>query len=427
MYLTGFLNSYCHPQSITPIVCSEMKTFLFFITVLSCSFLFAFEPSKSTYQGATLGCSSERDIICDIPNNMTGESLLALTRAYYAQHLRNIGTERIFTIAERRVLLYTLYAELCNAAALWTGLICLYDGDEKEFTYACGASSVDECYGYPTDRNAFIALWRRYDMKSFASSSIYQAYVKGMKTVLFDNFRFEGEDRKTKAKVQLPTDVDFVIIRRLLSETALNNTYNFLYLEEKYNKDAVLWDHYWYILKSNNFRKQWSDLRRYYQDINRRLTEYERILEAQANMSHEDVSTMLVAQKLRDEWTKQINEIRARLHRCVYDAPYTLLVTKATHEVVLWLSSSDSQSILSSLGRWFERTDDAVLSCKEIVYYCQSQLTDADDVMANLTTVLAVKQTGRFITVLKMALGSSAYVATMEQSKLLKQMEKIFQ
>lgn len=401
-----------------------MKLFFSSALCILTTSLLAFSPSQCTWQGATVGCSSPRGIILDIPPNMTGESLLNLTRAYYALHLRPHGTSRIFTIAERRLFLYTLYAELCNASALWTGLICLYENDEKEQNYNCGVS-VNNCYGYVVDREHFLSLERRYTMKNFMALDSYRMYVKGMRQVLFDDFNFEGEHGSTGARVRCPTDIDKKIFQSLLFTAALNNSEDFRYLEKNYNKDAVLWDHYWYIVRSNAFKQKWGELRRYYQEINKRLTEYETILDAQASMLHEDISLMQITQKLRNEWGEKIRDTRVRLHRCVYDAPYTLLITKSTHEVANSLGSTDSQSLLSTFDRWFARSDRDIQYSRNVFFNFQDKLLDAEDVMSNLTTTVAIQQTGRFITVLKMALGREAYAATVEQSKLLKQMEKV--
>lgn len=399
---------------------------LFFTSAL-CLFGFsilAFSPTQCTWQGATVGYSSPRDIILDIPPNMTGEALLNLTRTYYALHLHPYGTTRVFTTAERRLFLYTLYAELCNASALWTGLICLYENDEKEQNYNCGVP-VNDCYGYVVDRDHFLSLERRYAMKNFMTLDSYRIYVKGMRQVLFDNFNIEGEHGSTGARVQCPTDIDKKIFQSLLSTAVRNNSEDFRYLEKNYNKDAVLWDRHWYIVHSNAFKQKWGELRRYYQEINKRLTEYETILDAQASMLHEDISLMQITQKLRDEWGKKIRDTRARLHRCVYDAPYTLLITKSTQAVAKALGSTNSQSSLSTFARWVTRSDRDIQHSRDVLFNFQDKLLDAEDVMSNLTTTVAIQQTGRFIIVLKMALGREAYVATVEQSKLLKQMEKV--
>ena len=55
------------------------------------------------------------------------------------------------------------------------------------------------------------------------------------------------------------------------------------------------------------------------------------------------------------------------------------------------------------------------------------QLADTEDVMENLTTKVANLQTGRTIELLKAILGTSAYNGLLEQSKLLKRMQRVAQ
>ena len=372
-----------------------------------------------TYHGSTIGTISETEICFDLASDAKLEELSFLFQSYYERYLNPKGKEALFTPAERRMLLLCTYVEMCNLSGLWTGLLCVYDGDEAT-KYNCG-SPFDELIGYWIDREKMSSIRSRFHMKQYTEMENYAHYVLAMRKVLITDYQFQ--DKETGK--QLPTDVDLEILKRLCESVARDRVEDFRYLERNFNAEAVLWDDYFYILKSEGFKQQWAHLRRYYQSRNTYLINLENTFNTQRQFSSDDLEVNALVNKLDEAWCQEIRKLRALLHRCVYDVPYCLLVAKATHFISRRLTSSESNSILGSIGRWALRDDNEIRRARAYFLMCQGQFTDTEDVMRNLTARQSIILTGRLIEVLKMAMGKDAYNGLREQSKLMKEMEKI--
>ena len=106
-----------------------------------------------------------------------------------------------------------------------------------------------------------------------------------------------------------------------------------------------------------------------------------------------------------------IETTRVRLHRCVYDAPYCLLVTNFCR-------------LLEPASSWIH-TEHNIVAINNYLGNFSARLGDSDDMMRNVTTTLAVTQTGRLIRRLKDKMGTSAYNAAVEQNKLLRQLIQV--
>lgn len=361
------------------------------------------------YKDARIGTTSDVDIVFDIPPTFACDDLITLFNSYYMRHLEPVAQEREFTVAERRMFLLCAYAEMCNLSALWTGLACIYKRDSKE--YACGAPEPDVLLGYVVDREKFYVIRNKFYARFYNKGDAYRTYVLGMQKALFDDFKFTDDETKR----QLPTDVDIAIIKQVLCNTLWNDGESLRYLEKNYNENAILWDRYYYILRSNHFKEEWKQLRRYYERHREFFARYKRTFSLQARIQTRDLATERVLNLLSSAWLPHLEEVQTRVHRAVYDAPYCLLTTKLCHFIAFTTSS----------WGWLARSGTKMEEARRFYYMYAEQLSDTNNLMENLTTGIAVRQTGRVIELLKMAVGTNAYNALREQSKLLLQMETV--
>lgn len=368
------------------------------------------------YKGARVGFTSERDVVFDIPPSMTCEDLTRVMNSFYSRYLEP-EQNRPFTLAERRLLLLCIYTNLCDMSALWTGLLNVYKCDDPTRYNDC--PDINMMTGYLVDCDKLYLIRNRFEMKQYAPTQAYQRYVVGMNRAIYGWWT----DSKTGRRV--PTDVDKAIFRQILMAAAWNETPNLRYLEKNYNSDAIVWDRYWGVVKSDSFRSVWLDLRRYYQGQSRRVLAQKATLENQAQQLFDDIATEDVMRTFLRDWGTQIDQVKGRLHRCVYDAPYCLLVTKAMQDVAQFVSSTESTSLWDTAVRFLERDDYAIRRVKETVLAVSTQMGDVRDITTQLTSQISILQSNRFTMLLKMAMGSGAYNGFCAQTQLLMQMEKV--
>lgn len=355
------------------------------------------------YKGARLGYTSDTDIVFDIPAEMSCEDLLTLANGFYKRWLQPYEREP-FTVAQRRLLLICCYVNLCQWSAFGTGLVCKYKQDSKELDYNCGAPSIEETVGYLVDYDKFYRIRDAFRMNAFSKTEEYQRYIQRVNEILFSEM-FKDEGRS------IPTDADKVIFSKVLGDVAWNRSTDLRFLEDDFNRDALGWDEYYFLLRNDNFGSWWLELRRRYQEMSQVLGAYEETFMNQTRVQHEALETERIAQQLAREWRSSIDDCRVRLHRCVYDAPYCLLATnfcRILHPMAGMIRlDGQKNTIRLCFGNFRDR------------------IKDSDDLMTNLTANLSIVQTGRLIALLKDKLGTTEYGALKEQSKLLKEMETI--
>lgn len=390
-------------------------------SLMCCLSLVYIYSETLTYHGSTIGTTSETESCFDLSPTTTLDDLCLLFQSYYARYLNPKGKEALFSLAERRMLLLCAYVEMCKLGDLRTGLLCMYTGDaDCDWRYDC-ETPFDKLIGYWIDFEKMWTIFSRFQMLQYLESEDYLRYVFKMQSLLFRDYQIQNKSATT----QLPTKEDCEIFKQLCESVANDYVEDFRYLERNFNRDAILWDTHSHILNSENFKQQWADLRRYYHVRSTYLIELETTFNIQRNFQSDDLEINALVDKLGEVWCQEIRRVRAQLHRCVYDVPYCLLVAKATHFISRRLISSESNSILGSIGRWALRDDNEIRKAREYFLMCQGQFTDTEDVMRNLTARQSIILTGRLIEVLKMAMGKEAYNGLREQSKLMKEMEKI--
>lgn len=373
--------------------------------------------------GATIGIASKQDqLVWHNVSKLSSDELTELCWNYFQQHLKPVADVRALTGAEYRMLLLCAFSEMCNASALQTELfrMYMYDRDEKE--YGCGVplrwlTTVDEA--------RLERMEKQYASPNYRNSETYKRYVQDMKFAIYDDFKFKDSDTGK----QLPTDIDYLIIKGVLLCGVTNSISDggLQYLEQNFNRDAVLWDRYHYIMKGSWFPKAWTALRRHYKQIESRLSVYRNALKNQVEMAS-DTQMRIDRKKFFDIWGEDIESVRVKLHRCVYDAPYTLLVTLENRLLSQVIGSNyDPNSLWDTAFSWLDRNERRVREGKARFLMFSEQLVDVEDVMSNLTTKVAILQTERTITLLKAILGSAGYNALREQSQLLKRMHRVSQ
>lgn len=396
-----------------------MRRFMRWIMLVG--FVAGFVPSLTLaeivqYKGARVGFSSERDVVFDIPPSVTCEDLTRVMNSFFSRYLEP-EQERPFTLAERRLLLLCIYTNLCDISALWTGLVCRYNCDEPTQYNSC--PDIDMLTGYLVDRDKLYLIRNRFQMDNYVRTQAYQRYVVGMDQAIYGQWT----DNETGRRV--PTDVDKAIFKKVLTAAAWDNMTNFRYLEKDYNRDAIVWHRYWGIVKDDDFRTTWLDLRRYYNGLVKRCESQKAVLETQCSQLFEDVATESVMRTFAREWNGQIETCVKRLHRCVYDAPYCLLITQASSDVAFTVSDTEATSVLSMAERWLNRNDSRVQRAQEIALLVHKQLSDTEDVTEKLSTGINSSQTKRFVELLKMSMGQSSFNAFREQTKLIKCLERV--
>lgn len=368
------------------------------------------------YKGARVGFSSERDVVFDIPPSMPCEDLTRVMNSFYSRYLEP-EQNRPFTLAERRLLLLCIYTNLCDISALWTGLLNIYNCDDPTRYDNC--PNIDMLTGYLVDRDKLYLIRNRFAMNSYARTQAYQRYVVGMDRAIYGWWTDDATGRR------VPTEVDKAIFKDVLLAAAWDNMPDFRYLEKNYNRDAIVWHRYWGVVKSDTFRATWLDLRRYYKGLVKRCESQKAVLETQCSQLFEDVATESVMRTFAREWNGQIETCTKRLHRCVYDAPYCLLVTKASSEVAFTVSDTEATSFLGTAERWLNRSDRSVQRAQEIALLVYKQMSDTEDVTVEVSTGINSSQTKRFLELLKMSMGQASYEAFREQTKLIKCLERV--
>lgn len=296
----------------------------------------------------------------------------------------------------------------------------MYNPDTKE--YGCG---VPLRWLKTVDEARLERMGKQYAFQNYRNSETYKRYVQDMEVAIYGDFKFKDSDTGK----QLPTDIDYLIIKRVLHCGVTNSISDggLQYLEQNFNRDAVLWDRYYYIMKSSRFPKAWTALRRHYKQIESRLSVYRNALKNQVEMAS-DTQMRIARKKFFDIWGEDIESVRVKLHRCVYDAPYTLLVTFENRLLSKVIGSNyDPNSLWDTAVSWLDRNERRVHEGKARFLMFSEQLVDVEDVMSNLTTKVAILQTERTITLLKAILGSAGYNALREQSQLLKRMHRVSQ
>lgn len=422
------------------------------------------------YKGARVGFSSERDIIFDIPPSMTCEDLTRLMNSFYSRYLEP-EENRPFTLAERRLLLLCIYTNLCDMSALWTGLLKVYNCEDPTRYNNC--PDIDMLTGYLVDRDKFYLIRNRFEMEQYAKTEAYQRYVGGMTWAIYGCWT----DAETGKSVL--TGEDLAILKKILEAAAWNKMIDLRYLEKDYDQEAMVWhlyrkdmkveddwrviilmstlaqssplflssplddigdfvhlvksydretmvgDTYRWIMGGDDFRRTWLELRRYYKGLLKRCEAQKATLERQSSQEFEDVATEDVTKTFALEWVGLLEECRVRLHRCVYDAPYCLLITKASSDVACTMLNTEASSVWGVPMRWFARDDRSIQHAQEIALLVNRQITDIEDVTEELSTEINSAQTKRFLQLLKMAMGDESYAAFRESTKLIKCLEKV--
>lgn len=367
------------------------------------------------YKGARVGFTSERDIVFDIPPSMTCEDLTRVMNSFYSRYLEPVQN-RPFTLAERRLFLLCIYTNLCDMSALWAGLSAVYDC--RELIYV-DCPRLDMLTGYLVDQDKLYLIRNRFEMGQYVKTEVYQRYVSRMNQVIYEGWT---DDETSK---HVPTEEDRVIFRLVLWMATENRVESLRFLEKSYKKEAIVWDRYWWIMKRESFRTTWLDLRRYYKGLLNRCEAQKATLERQSSQKFEDVATEDVAKTFAQEWGNLLEDGRVRLHRCVYDAPYCLLITKASSAVASTISNTEVNSLLAGAERWINRNDRSVQRAQEIALLVNKQMTDTEDITEELSTEINSAQTKRFLQLLKMAMGDESYAAFRESTKLIKNLEKV--
>ena len=387
--------------------------------------------------GATIGVASKQDrLIWHNVSKLSCDELTELCWRYFQQYLEPAANARALTDAEYRMLLLCAFSEMCNASALRTELVCVYDRDDKE--YGCGFS-----YSYyrTIDKERLSRIEASYASRNYRLCKTYKRFVLEMRGAIYDDFRFKDE----ASGVQLPTETDNLIIKTVLSlgvenKTTIDKTVKrkmlrgehyedlpFLeFLENKHNKNAILWDKYKYLSSSSqHFPQAWIALRKHYNHIVSRLSSYYSVIKRQANEG--DLQVAIKRREYAHYWGRDIEDIRVKLHRCVYDAPYLLLTTFLSRSLGTGFDGLYNDSAWDHFSLWINRSDKRITQVKALVLTYLEKMGNPEDVMANLTTRASTLQTIRVINLLKALLGKNSYNALREEQMLLKWMERVGQ
>ena len=374
--------------------------------------------------GATIGVDSQHDqLIWHNVSKLSSDELTELCWNYFQQHLKPIAEFRALTYAEYRMLLLCMFSEICNASALQTELFCMYNRDEK--AYGCGAPLLR---WYPVDKERLERMKDLYASQQYRSSDRYKRYVQGMKSMIYDSLD-EADVYITKVE-STPADYDLIktILTQVASKDGAIGFYEFEFEVPKRN-NAALWlsGCYFFYLAKSDFSEKWIELRRYYNQVITRLNSYKTTLTKQGDMTI-NIEEKLGRQKIGEDWYKMIVNVRKRLHYCVYDAPYVLLVTSFNAVFCAMEERTiTTLAVLEKAKAWFWRSNRRVSAIKDLFITYSRVIGDYDDFVINLSTNAAVMQTDRLIELLKLLLGSGYYNSLREQSKLLKQMEHVAQ
>ena len=376
------------------------------------------------YKGARVGFSSERDVVFDIPLEMSPEDVLHLMRNFYKNHLQSVETERIFTIAERRLLLLCIFTEMCNAetfrqdfifcslphknyTAFWRDVWGKsYEEVMKEIKQLRCDFDFSDQTGYLVDRDKFNRIRDAFGMPLYIKTTAHRCYVEGMYAALYDDFQ--------RANPGAPTEFDVVVNFYVAMQTRKNGASKFLGLESGRGEDeAVLWNSQnTYILESDRFRMVWSGMRHFGREVLLYMEDYIKTLKVQCDLAYEEVETERIMHMLVESWEPFVRTMMEQFSRTVYDVPYVLLITKA------------SQIVYQSIPfPSFFRTETDRQNTRLLILTVSKQMGDSADVLENLSSTIATAQTSRLIELLKKKLGASSYEGFAEQSKLLKQFE----
>lgn len=338
---------------------------------------------------------------------LSQDELRGLCGFYFENHLEpKIKENEGLKPAENRLLRLCAAVELYHAGVLRTALANLYGFNIGEYTSAFdGCLATEDHEKVETIKNMFcLSLYYR-------ESTSYEKYVLGMKRHIFpDSFNIESESRN--------------IIYKIL-DVAMSDRSDNLRTYERDVPGATLWNR-GYILRDEALTKTWVELRNFYEtDILGHLEQYQLALDKNASMS-KSFDENKRNKDFANTFSNERKMISKSLHRMVYDAPYTLLISNFNHEIVKSVPHTNAQCWYNSVFNWFfARGADDVLQVEDAVQLYMQRLGDVDNIMDNLSTRVAVKQTGRSIELLKMAWGRTKYEAEKKLSQLLKLMEKV--